>query len=65
VAAAGAAGFLGLLIAAAYIQSEGEVLGISALICFFGFGAVNVVLDLRASRVSRRCETGRRRRFAR
>jgi hypothetical protein len=51
---AGVAGFLGLLLAAAYASSGEAVLRISAFVWFFGFGALRVVLDVRASRASRR-----------
>jgi hypothetical protein len=54
VTVAGVAGFLGLLLAGAYVSSGEEVLRISAFAWFFGFGALRVVLDVRASRASRR-----------
>jgi hypothetical protein len=66
VTVAGVAGFLGLLLAAAYVSSGEEVLRISAFIWFFGFGALRVTLDVRASRSSRRrgtCHGERNRRM--
>jgi hypothetical protein len=57
ITVAGVVGFLGLLLAGAYVSSGEEVLRISAFAWFFGFGALRVVLDVRASRASRRRET--------
>lgn len=50
---AGLGGFLGLLIAGAEVRSGQDALRAAALIWFLGFGVVKLVLDLRASRVSR------------
>ena len=49
VTVAGVGGFLGLLVAAVYAPSAQEGLRIAAFIWFLGFGAVRVILDLRAS----------------
>jgi hypothetical protein len=57
VTVAGVAGFLGLLVAAVYFRSAEHVLRLSAFVWFFGFGALRVVFDLRASRASRRRKT--------
>ena len=56
VTVAGVGGFLGLLIASIHVRSAQEILRISAFVWFLGMGAVRVVLDLRASRRSRRGE---------
>jgi len=58
VTVVGVAGFLGLLFAAVQVSSAQDMLGISAFIWFFGFGAVRVALDVRAARASRRAGGG-------
>jgi hypothetical protein len=53
VTLAGLGGFLGLLIAGAEVRSGQDALRDAALVWFLGLGVVKVILDLRASRVSR------------
>jgi hypothetical protein len=56
ITVAGVAGFLGLLVTAAYVRSAQEALRVSAFVWFLGFGVARVLLDRRASRASRRRE---------
>jgi hypothetical protein len=54
----GVVGFVGLLIAAAFVGAMRDLLGACALIWFLGLGVVGVVIDLRESRSSVRVIAG-------
>ena len=45
----GLGGFVGFLMASAYFPVHAMVLRVLALVCFFSFGAVKVLVDLKSA----------------